>query len=149
MNQQLDLQDWPSIQFDGEALPQSVSGISILMDRDLSAQARDWAWRFPICKEVWKEGDAVWCRTSASEIIDHLLEYPSEVIADIRDRLGPHGFDGPLTINEWISALDRVRTLAASVEGKCRWIAGDPTDRAKVMKCRLLAYTDKIDPDAP
>ena len=55
MHQQLDPKEWPSIRFKGEELPQSVSGISILIDRDLSEKTKDWVWRLPICKEVWKE----------------------------------------------------------------------------------------------
>ena len=149
MHQQLDPKEWPSIRFEGEELPQSVSGISILIDRDLSEKTKDWVWRLPICKEVWKEGDADWCRASASEITDHLLEHRSEVIAEIEDRLHHHGFDGTLTINEWLIALNRIQILAASTVEKCRWIAGEPTERAEMMRRRLLAFIDKINPHSP
>jgi hypothetical protein len=143
MNQQLDPKEWPTIQFEGEYLPQSVSGISILINLDFTERTGDWIWRLPHCKEVWKGGEADWCLSSASEIIDHLLEHRDEVIEEIRDRLGPHGFDGPVTINEWLTALSRIRVLAQSADGDCRWIAGEPTERAEETRRRILAFLDK------
>ena len=146
MNQHLDPQEWPAIQFEGEFLPQSVSGISILIDRDFTERTGDWIWRLPHCKGVLKRGEAAWCLASASEITDHLLGHRDEVIEEIRERLGPHGFDGTATINEWLSALGRIRDLAESADGDCRWIAGEPTERAEETRGRILAFLDKNQP---
>ena len=146
MNQQLNPEDWPSIRFEGELLPQSVSGISILIDRDFTELTGDWIWRLPHCKEVWKEGESEWCITSATEIINHLLEYRTEVAAEIHERLGPHGFDSQTTIDEWLTALASIQSLAKSSSNSCRWIAGEPTQRAEDSRRRLLAFLDKQAP---
>jgi hypothetical protein len=146
MTQHLDPQEWPSIQFEGEFLPQSVSGISILIDRDFTEQTGDWIWRLPHCKEVWKCGEADWCLTSASEIIDHLLEHRDAVVEEIRERLGPHGFDAPATVNEWLTALSRIRVLAESIDGDCHWIAVESTERAEETRRKILTFLDKNRP---
>jgi len=140
MNKTLDPEEWPSIRFEGELLPQSVSGISILIDRELTESTGDWIWRLPHCKEVWKDGEADWCIESATEIIDHLLEFRTEVVAEIRERLGPHGFEAQTTIDEWLAALTRVQVLANSSGGTCRWIAGAPTERAEETRRKILAF---------
>jgi hypothetical protein len=146
MNQQLDTHEWPAIEFQGELLPQSLSAIHILIYQPLSERTLDWIWKLPHCKEVWKVGDADWCIASASEISDHLLEHRAEIVAEIRERLGPHGFDGTATLNEWLSALGRIRSLAESADGDCRWIAGEPTQRAEGTRRRILAFLDKNQP---
>ena len=142
MNQLLDADEWPSIRFEGELLPQSVSGISILIDREFTERTGDWIWRLPHCKEVWKDGDAEWCIAAATEIIDHLLEHRDEVAIEVRDRLGPQGFDGDATIAEWLSALARIQSLARTSGEVCRWIAGEPTERAEETHRRFLAFLD-------
>jgi hypothetical protein len=146
MNQQLDPEDWPSIRFEGELLPQSLGGISILIDREFTERTGDWIWRLPHCKEVWKDGDAEWCIASTTEIIDHLLEHREEIAAEIRNRLGPHGFDGDATIDEWLSALARIQSLASFSGEICRWIAGEPTASAEETRRRLLAFLDSQAP---
>lgn len=146
MNQPLDPEEWPAIRFEGELLPQSLRGISILIDRDFMERTGDWIWRLPHCKEVWKVAEANWCITSATEIIDHLLEHRDEVSTEIRDRLGPHGFDGDTTIDEWLRALTRIQYLARSSGGTCRWIAGEPTDRAEETRRRAIAFLDSHAP---
>ena len=75
----------------------------------------------------WKDAEAEWCIASATEIIDYLLEHRSEIVNEVRERLGPHGFDGPMTLDEWLAALVCIRNLAESTGGICRWIAGEPT----------------------
>lgn len=146
MNQQLDPEDWPSIRFEGELLPQSVSGISILIDRDFSERTGDWIWRLPHCKEVWKGGEAEWCIASATEIMDHLLDHRVEVGAEIQERLGPHGFDGQATIDEWLAAMARILSLARSSRDVCRWIAGEPTEGAEETRRRILSFLDQQAP---
>ena len=146
MNQQLDPEDWPSIHFEGELLPQSVSGISILIGRDFTERTGDWIWRLPHCKEVWKDGDAEWCVASASEIIDHLLVHRAEVVAEIQERLAPHGFDAQATIDEWLAAMRRIQNLAESSGNTCRWIAGASTQRAEETRSRILAFLDAQQP---
>lgn len=148
MNQILDAEEWPSIRFEGEYLPQSVSGISILVDRDFTERTGDWIWRLRHCSEVWKDGDADWCIASATEIIDHLLENRAEVIADIQERLGPHGFDGQITIDEWLRSLTRIQILARESGDICRWISGVPKEEAEESLRRLLAFLDKQAPPA-
>ena len=127
-------------------LPQSVSGISILIVREFTELTCDWIWRLPHCKEVWKGGDAEWCIASATEIIDHLLEHRAEVVADIQERLGPHGFDGQATIDEWLIALTRIQSLASSSGDSCRWIAGEPTERVEEARRRILTFLDRQAP---
>lgn len=146
MNQRLDPKDWPPIRFEGELLPQSLSGISILIDRDFSGRTGDWIWRLPHCKEVWKDGEAEWCLTSATEIIDHLVEHRAEVVSDIQRRLGPHGFEGQNTIEEWLTALTSIQFLAKSSGDTCRWIAGEPTERAEETRRRILTFIEKQQP---
>ena len=146
MNQSLDPEEWPSIRFEGESLPQSLKGISILIDRDFTGRTGDWIWRLPHCKEVWKEGESDWCISSATEIIDHLLEHRDEVVVDIRERLGTHGFDAEPTIDEWLTALARIQSLARSSDGKCRWIAGEPSESAEEVRRSFLAFLDSQAP---
>ena len=146
MNQHLDPNEWPSIRFEGELLPQSVRGITILINRDFTERTGDWIWRLPHCKEVWKDGEAEWCIASATEIINHLLEHRSEVVAEIRERLGSHGFDGLSTLDEWLTALARIQSLARSSSDVCRWIAGEPTERAEENRRRILALLDRKAP---
>lgn len=143
MNQQLDTQEWPAIKFQGELLPQSLSAIHILIYQPLSERTLDWIWKFPHCKEVWKDGESEWCIASATEISDHLLENRDAIVAEIRDRLGSHGFDGDETINEWLTGLYRIRILSELADGDCRWIAGEPTERAKETCRRILAFLDQ------
>ena len=143
MNQLLDPEEWPSIRFDGESLPQSLSGIHILIYCDLTERTGDWIWRLPHCRGVWKDGESEWCVESATEIIDHLLEYRTEVVAEIQERLAPHGFDAQATLEEWLTALARIQTLARSAGDTCRWIAGEPTERVEETRRRILAFLDK------
>jgi len=147
MNQHLDPQDWPSIQFEGEFLPQSLSGISILIARDFTERTGDWIWRLAHCREVWKEGEVEWCLLSAAEITDHLLEHREEIVEEIRARLGPHGLDGETTADEWLAALGRIRSLAESADGTCHWIAGEPTERAEETRRWISALLDRHWPD--
>jgi len=142
MNQSLDLEEWPPIKFEGELLPQSLKGISILIDRDFTERTGDWIWRLPHCKELWKEGDSEWCCASATEIIDYLREHRADVAVDIEERLGPHGFDGTTTVDEWISALGRIQVLAESSDALCRWIAGQPSKGAADVLRNLVATLD-------
>jgi hypothetical protein len=148
MNQTLDPEEWPSIRFEGELMPQSLSAIHILINRDFTERTGDWIWRLPHCKEVWKDGEATWCIESATEIIDHLLENRAEIIAEIQDRLGPHEFDAETTIDEWLTALARIQTLtrSRSAGDTCRWIAGEPTERAEETRRRILAFLDNQQP---
>ena len=143
MNQQLDPQEWPAIKFQGELLPQSLSAIHILIYQPLSERTLDWIWKLPHCKEVWKTGEADWCIESAREISDRLLDGKHEIIEEIRDRLGSDGFDGEATVGEWLTALDRIRILAEATTGDCRWIAGEPTERAEETRRGILAYLNK------
>jgi hypothetical protein len=143
MQQILDPKEWPSIRFEGEFLPQSLSGISILIDRNLSERTSDWIWRLPHCKETWKDGEAAWCISSATEIIDHMLEHEDEIAEEVKVRLGSHGFDGQRTVEEWLGALARIRVLSESADEICRWIAGEPSDKAEEQRRRLLAFLDK------
>lgn len=142
MNQSLDPEEWPSICFEGELLPQSVSGISILINRGFTERTGDWIWRLSNCKEVWKNGEAEWCIASATEIIDHLLEHRGEVASEVRERLGPYRFDGDLTVEEWLIALARVQSIAKSSGYNCQWIAGHPSESAEEVRHRLLAFLD-------
>jgi len=146
MNQTLDPEEWPSIRFEGELLPQSLSAIHILIYRDFTEPTGDWIWRLPHSKEVWKGGETTWCIESATEIIDHLLENRAEVLSEIQERLGPHEFDAETTIDEWLTALARIQTLAKSAGDTCRWIAGAPTERAEETRRRILAFLDKQHP---
>jgi hypothetical protein len=145
MLQQLDAVDWPTIQFEGELMPQSLSAISILIYRPLAERTLDWIWRLPHCKEVWKEGDADWCKSSAAEISDHLLDHRDEIITEIQERLGPHGFDAQATFEEWLMGLSRIRSLS-SKNGTCFWIAGELSEKAESVRLGILEYLDrKID----
>ena len=146
MNQTLDPEEWPSIRFEGEALPQSLSAIHILIHRDFTERTGDWIWRLPHCKEVWKDGESEWCVESATEIIDHLLEHRAEIIAEIGERLGPDGFDARTTVDEWLAALTRIQTLAKAAGDTCRWIAGEPTERAEEVRRSILAFLEQQPP---
>lgn len=143
MNQQLDAQEWPAIEFQGELLPQSLSAIHILIYQPLSERTLDWIWTFSHCNEVWKSGESEWCMTSAIEIADHLLEHRDAIVEEIRDRFGPDEFGGDEMIDEWLSGLNRIRILAESTDGDCRWIAGQPTERAEETRRRILAFLDQ------
>jgi hypothetical protein len=143
MYQQLNTQEWPAIEFQSELLPQSLSAIHILIDLPLSERTLDWIWKLPHCKEVWKSGEADWCIASATEITDYFLDHKDEIVEEIRDRLGPHEFDGDATFNEWVTALDRIRILAESADSECHWIAGEPTERAEEARRRILAFLDQ------
>jgi hypothetical protein len=146
MNQQLDTLEWPAIEFQGELLPQSLSAIHILIDQPLTERTLEWIWKFPHCKEVWKDGEPDWCIASVTEIADYLLDYREEIVEEIRVRLGSHEFDGDETIDEWWTGLNRIRILAESADGACRWIAGQPTERADGTRRRILAFLDKKHP---
>lgn len=143
MNQELDTEEWPAIEFQGELLPQSVSGIHILIYQPLSERTLDWIWKLPHCKEVWKDGEPDWCISSAAEISDHLLDHRDEIIRTIQERLGPEGFDGTATHEEWLTAMSRISELAKRTDGICRWIAGQPTEQAETFRRQLLDYFDR------
>lgn len=102
MDQQLDLECWPSICFECEMLPQRVIGISILIHRDFTECSSDWIWRPLHCSEVCQKSEAEWCIGSVSEIIDHLLEYRAEVAAEVHERLASYGIDSQTTLDEWL-----------------------------------------------
>jgi hypothetical protein len=146
MNQKLDPKEWPSIRFEGELMPQSLSAIHVLINRNFSERTGEWIWRLPHCKEVWKDGESTWCIESATEIIHNLLEHRAEIVADIQDRLDPHQFDAETTIDEWLTALAHIQALARSAGDTCRWIAGEPTERAEETRRRILAFLDKQQP---
>lgn len=146
MNQTLDPEEWPSICFEGELLPQSLSAIHILIYRGFTERTSEWIWRLPHCKEVWKGGESTWCIESATEIIDHLLDNRADILSEICERLGPDEFNAETTIDEWLTTLARIQTLAKSAGDTCRWIAGDPTERAEETRRRILAFLDKQQP---
>ena len=146
MNQHLDPLERPAIRFEGEFLPQSLHGISILIDRKFSECTAEWIWRLSNCLGAWKEGGSDWCTTSATEIIDHLLDNRDEISTEIGERLGSDGFDGQLTMDEWLWALARIRNLAETTDGICRWVAGEPSERAEEQRRRILAFLDKQRP---
>lgn len=127
-------------------MPQSLKGISILIDRGFTEQTADWIWRLVHCKEVWKEGDSNWCALSASEIIDCLLDHRDEIGTEISQRLGSFGFDADITLNEWLAAMARIQDLARSSGGICRWIAGEPTKKAEEARSRILSFLDRQAP---
>lgn len=146
MNQHLDTEYWIPIKFEGELLPQSVSGLSILIHQDFTDLTKDWIWSLPHCSEVWKSGAADWCLSSASEISNYLLKHKTKIITEIQERLSPHGFDADITFSEWITALSRIRQLAESSTGECSWIAGEPTELAEEVRLRIMSFLDKCDP---
>jgi hypothetical protein len=146
MNQSLDPEAWPPICFEGKLLPQSLKGISILIDRKFTERTGDWIWRLSHCYEVWKEGESGLCIASATEIMDHLLEHRADVARGIRERLGSHGFDGDATLDEWLTALAHIQSLAKSSKGVCRWIAGNPTEEAQEA---LRGFSSVLDRQAP
>ncbi|MGJ8673873.1 hypothetical protein [Rubritalea sp.] len=123
MSQDLDTTDFPPIRFEHELLPQSVSGISILMNYEFTETTGDWIWKLPHCKNTWKEGDSTWCISSCSEIISFLNSNKEQVIEDIKERLSPHGFDPNITLNEWLSSLARIKEICQLGNKTCRWIA--------------------------
>ncbi len=130
MTQQLDEMEWPPIEFEGELLPPSLKAISILVNHDFSESTGDWIWRLPHCKDTWKDGQAEWCISAASEIICYLHDYREDVLRDIDERLNSDGFCAQRTLDEWIMALSRIKELAASSGGLCRWIAQSATNPA-------------------
>jgi len=134
-----DSEEWPPIRFEGELLPQSLMGISILMDRWFSKSTKEWIWRFHICHEVWKGGDADWCNKSANEILKYLRRRRKKAAMEIEKRLG---LDGQVTVDEWIDGLMRIQAISSTVAGECRWIAGEPTERADQTRTRILAFLD-------
>lgn len=127
-------------------MPQSLKGISILIDRDFTEQTADWIWRLVHCKEVWKEGGSNWCEASATEISDCLLDHRDEIGTEISQRLGSFGFDADLTLNEWLTALARIQDLARSSSGICRWVAGELEGRAEEVVSRILSFLDRQAP---
>ena len=142
MSEAPDSEEWPPICFEGELLPKSLMGISILMDRWFSKSTKDWIWRFHICREVWKGGDADWCIKSAKEITNYLQKRRKKAAAEIEKRLG---LDGQTTVDEWIDGLTRIQAISATVDGDCRWISGDPTERAEETRRRIVAFLDNQD----
>lgn len=128
MNQPLNPEDWPSIRYENELLPQSISGISILINCPLTERTADWIWRFCHCKGVWKNGEAQWCIDSVIEILGYIEEYRFEIISEIKERLEPHGFNAETTITEWREALKLIKKLSDLVDGDCQWISSEPED---------------------
>jgi len=147
LNQQLDPEEWPQICFEGELLPQTVSAIHILIDQPFSERMKEWVWRLPHCKGVWKEGDAAWCAASASELADHMLEHRDGIIREIEERLGTDGFDGPTTLQEWLKAMSQIQGLANRIGGICRWVAGAPSPEAEEQRRRVLRFLDENGPE--
>ncbi len=143
MSEEADSNGWQPICFEGELLPRSMMGISILMDRWFSKSTKEWIWKFHICNEVWKEGDADWCKKSAIEILKYLHKKRSKAAVEIEKRLG---LDGQITVDEWIEGLTRIRDISTNVDGDCHWIAGKPTERAEETRRRILAFIDAADP---
>lgn len=138
-----DSEEWPPIRFEGELLPQSLMGISILMDRWFSKPTKEWIWRFHLCHEVRKEGNADWCYKSASDILKYLRKRRKKAAIEIEKRLG---LDGQVTVDEWIDGLMRIQVISSTVNGECRWIAGEHTERAEQTRTRILAFLDRKDP---
>jgi len=146
MTQALDRDEWKSIRFEGVDLPQSLMGISILINiDDFTERTGDWIWKLPHCKSIWKGGPARWCHESATEIIDHMIEHRETVLAMIRERLVPNGFDPDATFSEWISSLMTIREISSKKEGDCQWIAGNPDPEVGRMAERFLRYLDSVD----
>lgn len=99
-------------------------GISILISIDeFTERTGDWIWSLPHCNGVEKSGEANWCRDSANEIIDHLIEHRAAMLEFIEERLGPHGHSPEKTFIEWIESLTKIKEIASTMEGDCRWIA--------------------------
>jgi hypothetical protein len=97
-----------------------------IADEDLA----DWLWRLPICCGLSRSAPAERCARCAQKAIDLMLEQRQRVIAGIRDRLAPLGFDTELTYRHWILALQRIVELSRASTGDCVWSApAHPRDR--------------------
>jgi hypothetical protein len=71
-----------------------------------------------------------------------MLEHRQQVLAGIRERLGPHGFDADMTFRDWITAFQRIHALSAGIEGDCVWSApSHPKDMKAADRQRLDTCT--------
>jgi hypothetical protein len=121
----LNEQDWRPITFQGVTFPATLMGISILEPvLDITdANLGDWLWRLPICCGITKSAPAERCARYAQQAADLMLEQRQQVLAGIRERLAPHGFDPESTYRDWIVALQRIVELSMAATGDCLWSA--------------------------
>jgi len=127
----LDEKDWRPITFQGVTFPATLMGVSIL-EPVLDVRDRefiDWVWGLRTCCGRERSAPAEFCVRLAQRTTDLMLEHRHRVLEGIRERLGPHGFDADTTYRDWITALQRIASLSASVTSDCVWSA--PAHRIK------------------
>lgn len=146
MWQEFEGSDWLSIHFEGVELPSSLMGISILVSIDhLTERTGDWIWRLSHCRGVEKNGEAQWCRDSAQEIMDYMIENRLQVLEMIAERLGGFGFAADRTFSEWMESLVKILQVTSFADGVCSWTAKDSALDSKVQLERGLGFFDSLD----
>src|SRR5678809_135103 len=137
---------WRPITFQGETFPPSFMAISVLMSLNLTdEELGEWLWRLPICCGVTKRAPADRCAQCAQRAVDLMLERRQEVLDEIRERLGPHGFDAETTYRDWIVALQRIVELSKVASGECEWSAPMHPDDPYKTKEDALRFMQALD----
>lgn len=146
--QRLDPKDWRIITYEGQAMPQSLMGISILINADeISEETKDWLWRLVNCRGVTKHMNAMVCLRAAEQTRDYLLTATKHVLCEINRRLSPCGFDSNMTYAEWMTSLTMIIDATRTTSGDCHWSAPSHTDdpySGREGAMRLLNSIDRL-----
>ncbi|BDS07369.1 hypothetical protein NT6N_24090 [Oceaniferula spumae] len=140
--------DYRPITFEKHVFPQSVMGIDILEHAipNLSGATADWVWRFPICCGTVKSCKPELCISSSKELIDGMLEYRSNVLSEISDRIESDVHPDQI-YQEWIFALQSIQNIALGLSEICQWSAPlHPDDAIQTPEDlqRQISILDKI-----
>lgn len=122
----IDARHFRPITFQGVLFPATLMGISILepvLAVDDEPDLNEWLWRFPICCGVEKSDDPERCARCAERAMNLILARRDDVLAGIRERLGPHGFDPTTTIADWLTSLEQIVALSRAARDACFWSA--------------------------
>lgn len=135
MPQELDIEHWRPITFEGTEFPASLMGIDIMFSENgISDGAAEWLAKLSTCRGFEKSSPAEVCCCSSRNVIDFIEGDPQAVIDRIQSNLAEHGFDPQITLSEWSDSLKRIETISANTTGNCSWIA--PSHESAVIKTK-------------
>ena len=127
--------------FEGQKLPPSVMGLSLLAPFALAVEHQLGAWLlgFPDCRDVTRSAPSLLCYTLAGKARDLMLDERAPILEMIAERFAVNEADAKAIYGEWITALQKISELAAHTDEECEWYAPSNPGESAIENKQLSA----------